>query len=407
MLFNSFLSTKDLKLRIICINTAIMLIVSTISAIRNYHAQQTVYFAKSLLLGRVDFYKLPDSLSDIILFENKYYWHLPPLHAILLMPFVYIFGIEKESIYGPVLHAVVSILVFVFAYRFAQVSLGRDKLYESLIAAFAFSFASVMHLNLQVGWMYYTLHALASLNLLLTLLIVHNGKRPLLAGLVFALAFISRYTAILLLPYFIFAYRSKFKNIACFLVFPVLLFFIILVYNKYRFGSFFDFGYVYTNNFTTPSEMLYELKHKGLFKLTNIPTNFYYYFIKTVDPNRESAHSFFGQTHFLRFPYIKVSYPGVGFFVVSPIFLLILKFRPRSAADWVLLANVMFVLIVLLSYYWSGWVQVGPRYMNDLMPFLYVMFLAVLKKEGVKSYALPIVIISAYTNLILYYLIDL
>lgn len=407
MLVDNMFGVKDLKLKILYLNTIIILAASIFSAIRNYHAQQTVYFAWSVLQGHVDFYRLPDSLSDVILFENRYYWHLPPLHAVLLIPFVYLFGIEGENIYGPAMHVVISVSLLLIAYKFAKVSLLSSKVYEPLFAAFAFSFASVEHLNFQVGWMYYTLHALASLNLLLSLLIVRNGKYPLLAGFVFALAFISRYTVVLLLPYFVFAYRHKFKNLLYFLVFPTLFFLALVVYNKYRFGNFFDFGYRYTNNFTTSSELLYELTHKGLFKLTNIPTNFYYYFIKTIDPNREDVYSFFGQTHFLRFPYIKVSYPGVGFFVVSPIFLLVLKFRPKFANDWVLLTNTLFVIVVLLSYYWSGWVQVGPRYMNDVMPFLYLMFLDVLKRDGVKGYMLPVVVVSAYINLILYYLIDL
>ena len=86
--------------------------------------------------------------------------------------------------------------------------------------------------------------------------------------------------------------------------------------------------------------------------------------------------SFVGNLHILKPPYVKVNYPGVSFFTVSPIFIYIFGIKKLSKILKMLLVPIIIITFILLTYYWTGWLQVGPRYLLDLLPFLFIFLLA-------------------------------
>jgi hypothetical protein len=173
-----------------------------------------------------------------------------------------------------------------------------------------------------------------------------------------------------------------------------------------RFGDAFENGYRLIGNFAGVDfqrgqrELLREF---GLFRLRNIPTNLYYYFVKGPDPVIQELSGTLGNKfpYILKPPYIKVANPGVSFFVVAPIFLYVFRSRLRQRMAAHALLAVLCVLIFLLSYYWNGWFQVGPRYMLDVLPFAYLLLLFSFPDFKLSGFAQLLIVASAFFNLYL------
>ncbi len=62
--------------------------------------QQFVFLAKSFLEGKLYLTEIPyGNLGDLSLYNNHYYWPLGPFPAIILLPFVAIFGTNFLQIF--------------------------------------------------------------------------------------------------------------------------------------------------------------------------------------------------------------------------------------------------------------------------------------------------------------------
>src|SRR5688572_1999527 len=57
------------------------------------------YLADSFLHGQLHLRLLPPSLHDLSFFQGKHYLYWPPMPAIVLMPFVAIFGVNFSDIF--------------------------------------------------------------------------------------------------------------------------------------------------------------------------------------------------------------------------------------------------------------------------------------------------------------------
>src|SRR5690242_7605763 len=56
------------------------------------------YLAAALLQGQLHLTILPRSTHDLSLFQGHYYLYWPPLPAVLLMPFVALFGVQFSDV---------------------------------------------------------------------------------------------------------------------------------------------------------------------------------------------------------------------------------------------------------------------------------------------------------------------
>ena len=66
-----------------------------------WHTSQFAYYnylADALLHGQIDLRVLPPTTADLSLFHGRYYLYWPPLPAILLMPFVALFGVHFSDV---------------------------------------------------------------------------------------------------------------------------------------------------------------------------------------------------------------------------------------------------------------------------------------------------------------------
>lgn len=296
---------------------------------------------------------------DSVIKNGKCYWTLGPAPSVLLLPMVVLLG-SKYYYSQNILNTVSIFLSFVFAYKIAT-KLKASKTKSVLLATtliFASTYINV--LTTPTGW------AIAhSTTVLFSLLAIHeylNKKRFFLIGLLVAVATATRITTGLGIIFFIYSeinsksnFSKKIANVLK-LTLPVGLTVLLLTgFNVARFGNVSESGYIYlADNIYFPLLEQYYSKpvHHNLFHISNIPKNFATYFLTTIGRG--------------------VLGLNINFFLVSLPFLYVFKTKISDKYVKEALTTSFLILIVLLSYYWPGADQLGPRYTLDLLPFLYI-----------------------------------
>lgn len=366
--------------------------------------QQFTHLADSFLAGQLHFKNAPvDPLTiDYVVVNDKLYWPEAPLAAVLLMPFVYLFGPSHFA--QAFMHVLLLFGVFYLVYKLSLKY--RFRITDSLWFAFAFCFASVIVGVAFIPWCFYFAQILSVFLLLLAIYEFHSRRRWVFIGAYISLAIAARYTLVVSPLFFILYiflkkgigedFQKKLKNIALFLL-PI--FFVgafLLLYNYARFENVWETGYSYAN---TGSMDAFLFEKYSLFQIKNIPSNFYYYFINMPKPvyDGESLH--------LAPPYLTMDEFGMSFFVVSPIFLYIFTVMP-SLRKKPLFTNLLWVvsilqLVLLLSYYSPGSAQFGSRYMIDLLPWLLILLFLAFKERGLSRGAKTLILLSAFLNFFL------
>jgi hypothetical protein len=375
--------------------------------------------AYSFLHGQIAFINQINCI-DVIKINSLYFWHMPPLPALILVPFTFIF----KAIIPPKLASLVSnillfFLIFIFTNKF--VALKKDSLWLTLM----YFFASIYITAIFFYGPYYFAHIVTTFLIFLSLLEFFGSswpnsasinkqslesktrsekKRFWLIGILSGLILLTRLTASLTIIFFILAIifdntqlKNKVKNLI-FLFIPVIICFLLLCgYNYLRFNNFFESGY----KLTMAYEGAPEVHPYGQFSLKYIPTNFYYYFIESFQPYFKlmPADHYYYQ---LAPPYIVPDQHGsLSFFIISPLFLLLFRSDLRNKIIKYLLFTSIVILLVLLSYYYNGWPQIGPRYMNDFLPLLFTILLFQFKDTKLKKSYKLIIAFSALINIYL------
>lgn len=130
--------------------------------------------------------------------------------------------------------------------------------------------------------------------------------------------------------------------------------------------------------------------------------NFYYYFVNTFKIHFESSRDLMLSKIFSTVPNIKVVEPGTSFFIVSPFFLNVFRANFKKRIVGISLVPIFTILIVLLAYYSPGWVQVGPRYMIDVLPFIFILLLHSFKSRRLSLKAKFLILFSSIFNFYLF-----
>lgn len=370
----------------------------------NNNNQQYVYLSESFLKGELSFSPtIPvGQLHDAAVWNGSWYWPLGPFPAILLMPFVAFAKLLNLPFYQGYLQFFLTLGVFYIALKLSRIHGYSQR--EAWWLAFALCFASVYQQIAAVSISWYFVQVVSVFLIMWAFLEYYGKRRYWLIGTLCGLALLSRFTAALAILFFIGAivwdrgslWSIRFRTLIILLI-PVVISGILLgMYNYARFGNPLENGYRLVNNTTLSIGDRFELLNYGLFKLENIPTNVYYYFIKTLDPVRvDHVSIFYGRTHILKSPYMLPTYPGTSFFMLSPFFFYLFRTRLKNFDVRLSLIPVVIILFFILTYYWSGWLQVGARYMNDLLPLLFLMILYAFPEKKLTLFARGLIIASA------------
>lgn len=327
---------------------------------------------------------------DVVTFNGKYYWPQGPFPSLILIPFQLIFGTQfNQSIMQPLLVLVLSIALF---------KLARNKGFSHRDAGFltyAFLFASVI-IGIITEPCYSFFAHIITVTLLSLFLLEYEGRRRwIFLGMLGGAILATRPTAgivTLLLAFLLFfsklSYKEKLSRLTAFCI-PIIFSIILLLwFNFIRFHNIFNNGYSSNN----VGDYLESLRSLGVFSPSHIISNFYYYFLISVQPIIKYS------TH-LTFPYFTYNPVGLSFLVISPFFLLSLK-TIKSCSNQIRIywISIVLTLLILLSYYNPGWVQFGPRFTSDFMPILYLLTLYSFKTKRLVSKEVILVILSSLIN---------
>lgn len=342
----------------------------------NYFVRQAASFLKGKIC--LDYY-LP-WLNELVPVDGKYCVVYPPMPAIMLTLFVFLFGENFSQTLFSVLIGLANIFLF-------YVLLKKLKVEEKIIGwtILLFSLGTNHWFLSSVGSAWYLAHIVAVFFLFLAIIESFSKKRAFLIGLFLGGAFLSRLPTILCLPFFIYLICQKkteiFKNLFFLFLGLAPSFFFVFLYNFLRFNNFLEFGYKLIPNVLT--EPWYQ---KGIFSLSYIPKNlkllFWTFPIFIKKP-----------------PFILPSIFGMALWITTPAFLIIPRaFFIKEKIIFLSFLTILFLAAPSLLHGEVGGFQFGYRYAMDYMPFLLILTAKSFEKLP-KWLVVPIVFLSILVNL--------
>jgi len=338
-----------------------------------------VYLAVAITQGTLDVASvgIPDFYHDLVVDGTSKYLPHQPAPAVLLVPFVAIWGSSFSEVYFSMALGAINVVLVWYLLCLLNVSRTTKLL---LVPFFAFGTAHFYAATTGTLWFYN--HVAAVFFLLLSIIFLLRRTSPVLPALFLALAFLSRQSTILATPVFLYWMvrqrhpsilsrqalfnRESLTQMGLFLgtLLPFVLF--TLWYNDVRFGSPFDTGLeelydgyggipysFYLSQF--PDAIRFDM-----LDVRNIPLHLYTIFL--MPPEFHPDWSILRPS-----PY------GMSVLLTSPAFIyaaFVKRDDPLKLGSWM---AIFLVSIPAVTYYCQGWVQFGYRYLLDFAPFLLIL----------------------------------
>jgi hypothetical protein len=340
----------------------------------NVPYQQFVYLAKSFLDGHLYFTTIPEGWGDTSYYNGHHYWPLGPLPAIILMPFVAVFGMAVKQGY---LLFVFNMLNLFLLYKIARKITQNhvSSLWLNIVYVFGTAYLAIA----LVPWSWFFAQAVASSFLLLALYEFYYEKRWWLIGLYSVLAVATRIDIIFIAVFFGLSIMfedekksEKMKQLVRFSI-PFLLGVVsLMMYDYMRFGNIFETGYGFPMLY---DEQAAANRGYGIWNLIHFRANLYYLLLKGP------MGVFIPGTKVLTYPYLRTDGWGMSIIFTSPIFFWIFKAPFKKTAVWLSILTSLLMLIFFLGYFAIGFFQYGYRYALDFYPFLFVALAYSAEKE--------------------------
>ena len=322
----------------------------------------------------------PPWLSELIPAEGgKFYTVYPPMPALILTPFVFIFKEKFEQQYlAHILGALIAVLAF-------QISLKIKKDTKLAVwSAFLAGAGNIIWFLASVGSAWYLGQVTSCFFLLLAINEILGQKRAFVTGLFIGAAYLSRIHTILSLPFFLFLLNSPQKSFreTLKLGLGILPFFLFnSFYNYLRFGTILDRGYA-----LIPGIFEEPWYQNGLVSLAYIPSHLKIIFLGL--PKIKQS-----------FPYLIPSWGGMAIWLTTPAFIFSLaapfKEKPVRFA-WL---AIFFIALLVFCHGGTGFSQFGYRYAVDFYPFLIYLTIKGVARKGLKKKHWLLLALSVLVNL--------
>src|SRR6266540_606311 len=157
-----------------------------------------VRLADAFLHGRIYLTEAPSWLNELIPKDGVWYVPYPPMPAVVLLPFVALFGEQFPQQLGSVVFGGLSVgLVWLVLDRFALAVRVR------FLLTVVFAFGTVMWYVTEVGSAWYFAHVVAVFFSLAAILLVLHGRWPFAVGLFLGCAALARLPVGLSAPFFV------------------------------------------------------------------------------------------------------------------------------------------------------------------------------------------------------------
>ncbi|MBM3471224.1 MAG: hypothetical protein FJX73_10615 [Armatimonadetes bacterium] len=320
-----------------------------------------VLLADAFLNGRLDLDRPPRYL-EMTQYDGRFYVIPPPGPAILLLPYVAVWGLRaSQSLASWLTGAFAAGLMVLLASRLTPKP--RDYLWFGAMGAFG----TIIWFLSAVGSTWYFAHVVAVAGLSLSLVETFGARRPTIIGAGIAVAYLSHLPTVLTLPFFLAATRaawwpgglggwrrvdlSYLIRLAGPIAAAVLL---NSAYNYLRFGTVADVA-----NAVRPGILDEPWFSRGLFHISYIPRHLHIMFL---DRPVLVPHP----------PFALVPWTGLAIWVTTPAFVYALRapLRAEALAAWV---SILLVSMVVMSFGATGTTQFGYRLATDFYPLLFVL----------------------------------
>ena len=349
------------------------------------HYNYFVLMADAFLHGRLYLTTHPSWLNELALWHGHYYTVYPPGPALLLIPFVAIFG---TAFYQPALSIVLGAFNVIICYKFLSKFFTKEN---SFWTSVLYAFGTMQWYHASIGSVWYAAHIVAMFFIWLALLELVTKKRLFLVSFFIGFAYLatipSALAAIFVLVFskddFIKFEKKKlkinFRNIFIFGAgfIPIVLF--DAFYNYSRFGNFYDIGYSLLPVFNEP---WYKY---GLVSLRYIPIHLLEIF--TAMPKFVPKP-----------PFLIPSLFAMAVWFVTPAFLLLPFARFRTKLVFASLVAVLFMSFPSLVHGGNGFTQFGFRHVLDFLPFLLIMTASGMG-DKIKPAGIILIVLSILVNL--------
>lgn len=332
---------------------------------------QFVELAEAFLRGEISFELNPGSplrYSELIPAEGggRFYCGYPPLPAVLLMPFVLLFGNSLTVEFATRAVSVINVLLIDACVRRLPSAIGRPPWQPPdryLLTAF-FSFGTAALSNTMIAGDWHLAHAVAFGAMSAALAEFLGPGRMSRVGACVAGAMLSRPTAALTGVFFVvlLVRKAEWRSLLKFCAAPLVALLLLCLYNYLRFKACFDFGY---DRMWLDGEGRDLMIQYGQFNPAFAPRNFFWFFLAPPWPRNSAG-----------FPWIGFDPRGLGLFFASPAFICIfpaLRQRPMRNYVAAACAGVVLAIIPLLAYFNTGFWQFGTRFSLDYLPMLLVL----------------------------------
>ncbi|NUP11988.1 MAG: hypothetical protein HOW73_38570 [Polyangiaceae bacterium] len=367
--------------------TFLVLLVTAPKGIGRTHTPFNHYalLADGWLAGRLDLGGEPPAytqLNDFALYDEKFFVSFPPFPALILLPFVAIFGSADKTPDG-----LVFLLVAAFApavlYRaleaLREVHASRRSWRENIVIAALLPLGTVFWFTAVQGTVWFAAHVVGVVLASAYLWASAGARRPALAGLFLVLAFATRPPLALAAPFFLmelvhrhghvrFDRVAAAKKLGAFAAPIIVGLAILCAFNEARFDDPFEFGHRHL-------QVVWRARMDkwGLFSLHYLGKNLGVMLASTPFLGDKSA------------PF-QITAHGLALWITSPFLLFALWPRPltrRARAAYVALAiSAGCIALVDLLYHNTGWVQFGYRFSNDFIVFLLAMLAIGRRRPG-------------------------
>lgn len=360
-----------------------------------------VSLADSYLHGQLHVRGKPPSDNDWARYEGKVFVPFPPFPAIVIMPLVAIWGMATwDSLFWALFAGLGPACLYVFLRRLRELGSSERTLRDDLLLCALFAVGSVYYYVAVQGTVWFAAHVVAVVLMALYALFALRAERPLWAGVMLGLLFMTRATTPLLGLFFaVEALRVSQRSSAqapetlwaalrgidarafarrslVFAIPPLLALGVTLWLNHARFDDALQTGY----------ELL-QIRWRGRIEKWGLFN--YHYLAKNL------AVMWTSLPWISAFPpYVQISRHGLALWVTTPALLYVLWPKRRSLTMFGLALAAFAVAFVNLLYQNSGWIQFGYRFSLDYAVFLFALLALGGHRFGKRFVALLIVSVA-------------
>jgi hypothetical protein len=312
-----------------------------------------------------------------VLPSDRWYVSFPPFPALAMLPFVALHGYQFNDTSFGVLVGALAIALFYSLLRLLS-TLGESSRAqaENPWAALVLGFGTLFFYCAIRGEVWFTAEVMG---VALTCLYVRSAigaRRPLLAGLIFSMAALTRTPLVFAGVFFLFeclcpgpsdrwaqlkrvaaGYKEPLRKLALFAAGAAPLAIAAAAYNQVRFGSLTEFGHRFLYN----NRVNADIDRYGLFNVHYLARNLDAAFLKLPELS----------LHPLRLDYDP---RGLSLLLTLPLIVLLLVPRERPRLHWPLWITVAVCALPGLFYQNTGYMQFGFRFSLDYTPYLLLLF---------------------------------